>query len=77
MTTKKKGSGQARKLKLKKETLKDLDASRGKRIKGGAVSAEAGVVCHTVAATCFCTAAATNCKVSCVAVCGGGGTLLG
>jgi hypothetical protein len=74
--TKKKGPGQTRKLKLKKETLKDLDVSRGKRIKGGAVTV-GGICGPTVAATCWCTAAATNCKLSCLAVCGGGGTLKG
>ena len=39
MTTRKTGSdkGGARKLKLKKETLKDLDVKGGKKVKAGAV----------------------------------------
>jgi hypothetical protein len=39
-----KGKSGTRKLKLKKETLKDLDA-RGKRVKGGGVVLSAARVC--------------------------------
>ena len=65
MTAKKKttGSRAGRKLRLKKDTIRDLDArGESKELKGG----------NTGFATCLCTAGATNCKLSCVAVCGGG-----
>ena len=75
MTSKRKETGTrgARKLKLKKETVKDLEA-RGKtgKVKGGAVtlSCQVGGICGPTLGCA--TAAYTNCNVSCVAVCGGG-----
>jgi len=75
MTTKKKtaGKGRARKLKLKKETIKDLDA-RGKteRVKGGLMTAATDVACSrgacgpTWGATCTC-----GCKDTDISCAGG------
>ncbi len=42
MVAKKKAIPAAKKLKLKKETIKDLDVGRGKRIKGGALVSAVG-----------------------------------
>lgn len=62
--------GKSRKLRLKKESLRDLDAPRKtRRVKGGGATAAAGMICFTQACA---TAAYTNCNLSCVAVCGGG-----
>ena len=79
MTTRtKNGSGNRRvggKLKLKKESLKDLDTQRNAgKVKGGG-TLNAGRICGP---TQQCgTAAYTNCNVSCIAVCGGGGFKIG
>jgi hypothetical protein len=77
MTTKRPGvkAAQARKLKLKKESLKDLDARRkAGRVKGGGASLGFGVICQSQGCA---TALYTNCNVSCIAVCGGGGFKIG
>jgi len=70
MVAKRKGAGKGsvEKLKLKKETLRNLDVKdKARGVKGGGT-----IVGNTAGATCVCTARATNCNVSCVAVCGGG-----
>ena len=75
MTSKKTVRGKGRKLRLKKESLKDLDARRGEKIRGAGFLSAAGMLCG---ATQGCaTAQYTNCNVSCVAVCGGGNLKIG
>ena len=52
---------QSKKLKLKKEIIKDLEVKgKGKKVKGGNTALCVGVT-------------QTNCNVSCVMVCAGGG----
>lgn len=69
------GAKRTRKLKLKKESLKDLDTRRNAgKVKGGALTVVG--ICGPTAA-CAASAAYTNCNVSCVAVCGGGGFKIG
>jgi hypothetical protein len=74
MTTRKRTDAHrgAKKLKLNKETIRDLD-SKGKagQVKGGGtlLSCQAGQVCFTQGCA---TALFTNCLVSCNAVCGVG-----
>jgi len=61
-----KGKEQVKKLKLKKETIRDLDVKRtAKKVKGGKV-----VEYTPPSLTCVCTWAATcNCTVTCLYTC--------
>jgi len=66
MTARKKtteGKGSVKKLKLKRETLKDLDAERkGAKIKGGDIIVYATVGCSLL----YCATVRTNCgQVTC------------
>ena len=70
MTKKSGGKGRVKKLKLKKETVRDLSVKGGsKAVKGGG-SADIARICGPTFGCA--TAAYTNCNVSCLAVCGGG-----
>ena len=47
------GKGGVKKLKLKKETIKDLDSKgKGKEIKGGAIAIPSIVACHRTGIYC-------------------------
>jgi hypothetical protein len=72
----KSATGRSRKLRLKRESLKELDARRGAgKVKGGGATVVVGAICGPTQGCA--TAAYTNCNLSCVAACGGGGFKIG